>query len=126
MQAKMWLHRQVCGRVGREQHAWPWQALGLQGPIFADRFAWPDGTVYEGGYADDLKERAGPALKGRVGFPCPQKTTPFKEGFGRFRWPDGRSFVGQWKKGKQHGDSTRWSWDIALRCGFDGISQWGG
>ena len=27
-----------------------------------------------------------------------------KEGFGQYTWPDGRRYVGQWKKGVQHGE----------------------
>lgn len=26
-----------------------------------------------------------------------------KEGIGKFYWPDGRVYIGQWKDGKQHG-----------------------
>lgn len=31
-------------------------------------------------------------------------TNDSKEGFGQYTWPDGRRYVGQWKKGVQHGE----------------------
>ena len=34
-----------------------------------------------------------------------------KEGFGIFRWPDGKRFEGNWLKGKQHGQGIYFSGD---------------
>ena len=41
---------------------------------------WNDGRIYEGEYADDLRQ-----------------------GFGSFFWADGRKYIGKWENGKQHG-----------------------
>ena len=43
-------------------------------------FTWPDGTMYEGQYANNLRE-----------------------GFGEYRWKNGKIFQGMFKEGKQHG-----------------------
>ena len=40
-------------------------------------YTWPDGRIYDGEYANDVKD-----------------------GFGIYRWADGRVYEGNWKDGK--------------------------